>query len=89
MLTLTKHDLQYQYTWTAIPPDDRRLTGAPDDILLNRHEGYEVLHFLKRHCQDANAARKAERLIQTQLPGDVRSRARVLEWLQRNWAMYA
>lgn len=87
MTVIARENLQYQYSWAAIPPDDQRKTGNPDSVLLNRREGYEVLYFLNRICTNLPQALKAERLIQTRLPGDVRSRANVLDWLIRNWDM--
>lgn len=88
MTTIKREDLCYVYSWTAIPPDDERKTGNPDRVLLNRHEGYEVLPFLNRICTNLQQALKAERLIQTELPGEIRSRAHVLDWLNRNWDMF-
>lgn len=82
---ISSKQLQYAYQWNAIPPDDPRITGKPDAIFLNRNEGYEVLNFLNRNCSDTPAALKAESLIRTQLPGYVRSRENVLQWLKVNW----
>jgi hypothetical protein len=93
MPVLTTSDLQFKYSWTAIPPDDARVTGVPDSTLLNRGEGYEVLAFLNRLATvskwtDKASALKAERLIHTNLPGDVRSHAHVWKWLVDNWSNY-
>jgi hypothetical protein len=85
MAHVTKQDLQYQYQWNAIPPDDARATGAPDNVLLNRNEGYEVLAFLNKTSTSKGGALKAERLIRNHLPGDVRGRKHVLDWLIANW----
>jgi hypothetical protein len=43
MAFLSRQDLKFDYQWSAIPPDDARVTGAPDNLLLNRREGQEVL----------------------------------------------
>lgn len=88
MAIVNAGQLNYQYSWTAIPPDDARITGHPDGVFLNRHEGYEVLYFLNRVCTDLSAALKAERMIHTLLPSTIRSRKNVLEWLQQNWNRY-
>lgn len=88
MAIIRKDQLHYRYTWTAIPPDDARITGRPDSILLNRGEGYEVLAFLNRNCADLAGALKAERLIQTVVPGSVRSHANVFAWLKAHWHIY-
>jgi len=90
MATIGKDDLQFTYTWRAIPPDDPRITGTPDSTLLNREEGYEVLAFLNRVCTETKAqALKAERMIKQHLPGTTRSHANVLAWLIANWKVYA
>lgn len=98
MNTIAKSDLLYSYTWSTIAGDDPRLTGKPDSVLLNRNEGYEVLYFINRFCslhtfnngQAATKAEalKAERLIRTQLPSNLRSRQHVSEWLEKNWGTY-
>lgn len=99
MPIFTKADLQYtDYSWTAIKGDNPRLTGNPDHAELNRREGYEVVDFIEGFCtrhNDVNGNRltkdhgkKAERLIRKHLPGDVRSRAKVDQWLLDNWAKY-
>lgn len=92
---ITAEDLQYKYAKSAIPPDDPRRTGKPDSTLLNRGEQYEMLDFLNRFASTTkysddkpfgrNEALKAERLIHTSLPGDVRSHAHVTDWLRKNW----
>lgn len=89
MPIVNKSNLQFSYQWNAIPPDDPRITGAADSIFLNRQEGYEVLAFLNRISKEVSQALKAERLIRNHLPGSVRSRANVLNWLQSNWNSYS
>lgn len=93
MALLSKNDLQFQYSWTAIAPDDARVTGVPDSTLLNRNEGYEVLAFLNRLAQASKwtntaPALKAERMIKSQLPGSIRSHKNVWQWLVENWKHY-
>ena len=93
MSLITKADLQYEYSWTAIPPDDARVTGVPDSTLLNRNEGYEVLAFINRVAAASKPTEKAsglkaERLIKTNLPGTTRSHAHVWQWLVDNWSKY-
>lgn len=46
MSLLRKVDLQFEYSWTATPPDDPRITGEPVSTLLNRGEDYEVIAFI-------------------------------------------
>ncbi|MGX8286482.1 hypothetical protein [Xanthomonas oryzae] len=93
MALVTKKDLQFQYSWTAIHPDDARVTGIPDSTFLNRSEGYEVLAFLNwlattNKWIDKDPALKAERMIKNHLPGTIRSRANVWQWLVDNWNNY-
>ncbi|MBD9530667.1 hypothetical protein IB233_03335 [Comamonas sp. CMM01] len=93
MALLVKGDLQFQYSWNAIPPDDARVTGKPDSTFLNRNEGYEVLPFLNRLAQASNwvdkaPALKAERMIKNHLPGTTRSHKNVWQWIVDNWSLY-
>lgn len=93
MALLNRSDLQFQYAWSALSPDDPRITGKPDSTLLNRHEGYEVLSFLNRLAHASkwdtkSPALKAERLIKNHLPGEVRSHKNVWQWLVDNWNRY-
>jgi hypothetical protein len=93
MPLLQKSDLQFVYSWTAIPPDDPKVTGKPDSTFLNRSEGYEVLAFINRLAVTNNWKQKAsglktERLIKKHLPNDTRSQANVRKWLVDNWKTY-
>lgn len=88
MAVIARSDLQYRYTWSADKGDNPRLTGSPDRELLDRNEGYEVLHYLNSISQRKETALKAERLIQQHLPGNIRSRANITEWLKANWHKY-
>jgi hypothetical protein len=93
MPLLQKSDLQFEYSWTAIPPDDPRVTGKPDSTLLNRGEGYEVLAFINSFAVTNDWKQKAsglktERLIKKHLPSDTRSHANVRKWLVDNWKKY-
>lgn len=93
MPLLTKSDLKYKYSWTAIEPDDPKVTGKPDSTLLNRGEGYEVLPFINRFAETHKFKQKAsglktERLIKEHLPGDTRSHKNVNKWLVDNWNKY-
>lgn len=93
MSLLSKSDLKYPYSWTAIAPDDPEVTGAPDSALLNRNEGYEVLDFINRFAQECKfkykaSATKAERLIKEHLPNDIRSHENISRWLADNWNRY-
>ena len=89
---IQKSDLVYEksYKWTVLPNDDPRITGIPDSTLLNRHEGYEVLHFINKFMKDHNlttvtAGQKVEKKIHDELPSDIRSHKNVSEWIVANW----
>lgn len=90
MAVLGKNDLLYDYSWKAIEGDNPDLTGPPDNALLNRNEGYEVLAFINRFAslyklQAKLSGLKTEWLIKTHLPSDTRSHKNVRTWLVQNW----
>lgn len=93
MPLLSKSDLKYTYSWTAIASDDPKLTGKPDSVLLNRNEGYEVLAFINRFAETHNLKSKAsgiktEKMLKEHLPSDTRSHKNVSKWLVDNWKNY-
>ena len=93
MALISKSDLKYTYSWTAIGDDDPKKTGKPDSTLLSRNEGYEVLPFINRFAEkhsfkNKQSALKAEKMIKEYLPGDVRSHKNVTSWLENNWSKY-
>ena len=93
MALIKRSDLQYEYSWTPIKPDDPKVTGKPDSTLLNRGEGYEVLPFINRFIEKHNLAsiasgKKIETMINKHLPGNIRSHANVAAWLEKNWNSY-
>lgn len=90
---LKKSDLQFDYGAHAMGDDNPSLRGHPDSDLLNRSEQYEVLYFVNKFANDygegsAEVAKKAERLIHRYLPPDIRSRAKITDWMIRNWKMF-
>jgi hypothetical protein len=101
MATLTKQDLHFKdYSWKATEGDSAKITGFPDNILLNRKEGYEVLHFINRFIDSQHSWQsettemkkqlgyKIEKIIHDHLPGDIRSHAKVRDWIISNWKSY-
>lgn len=93
MPLLNKNDLQYKYFWSATTGDNPRLTGKPDDVLLNRSEGYEVLAFINHMASvgtwtDKAMGLKAERLIKAAVPSNLHSRAHIWDWICTNWDKY-
>ncbi|MDE0535132.1 hypothetical protein [Tenacibaculum sp. L6] len=93
MGVITREDLQYEYSWKAIPSDNPKVTGDPDSTLLNRNEGYEMLYFINKFCELTNLttkgdAHKVETMIKEHLPSNTRSQANVRDWLVENWKKY-
>lgn len=89
---LTKSDMatQYKYPPGAAGGDNPHLRGIPDSLLLNRSEWYEMLYFCNKITNVNGSgtkaeAQKAERLIQTHLPSNLRSHEHVTKWLVENW----
>lgn len=92
-IQISKSDLQYTYSWSAVSGDNPKVSGEPDSTLLNRNEGYEILYLINKFSKMHNfllkeSCLKAERMIKKYLPSDIRSQANVKEWLVNNWAKY-
>lgn len=94
--TISRRDLTYVYSWTAVGVDDPGATGGSDSTRLNRREGHAVLDFVNRFCELHNIggkpmtkahALKVERMVRA-LPARVRSHANVTVWIQANWPDY-
>lgn len=91
MANFTKGDLSLDYTWTAAANDDNaKITGFPDNIYLNRNEGYEVLHFLNRYMTGKNwsdklTLNKLEKAVRDSQPGQKRKHSEVRAWLDNNF----
>ena len=55
MTDFKKSNLKYSYSWTAAKENDNaRITGFPDNYLLDRNEGYEVLPYINRYMISKN-----------------------------------
>ncbi len=94
MPLLSASDLMYDYSWTVVSGDNPQITGVPDEVLLNRDEGYEMLAFINRIAEvsqwtEKHSALKVERLIKKHLPSDIRARASIWQWLIDNWNKFA
>lgn len=100
MAVITKNEMYYNdYSWTAIPGDNPRVSGPPDNTLLSRKEGYEVLYFINRFVDEQQSwkdqslsvkkdlAKKVEKMIR-QVPSDIRSQLNVYKWIANNWSKY-
>ncbi len=88
MAVITKKDLQFTYRWSADNGDNPNRTGSPDNHMIDRDEGYEVLHYLNALNTDKETALKAERLIRNHLPSSTRSTMKITDWLNENWDKY-
>jgi hypothetical protein len=85
-MPFSRNDMVFKdYSWTVLGDDDPKRTGHPDNVLLNRREGYEVLAFLQRNYPNVPDAQKAERAIRNSVPVTIHSRALIKDWLTRNW----
>ena len=88
------------YVWTAkAEGDNAKITGFPDNVLLSRKEGYEVLPFIRRYVEgrswvDVNNKPLVQPNIETgqavealirKCPSDKRSHKNVEEWIAANW----
>ena len=90
---LARSDLTFTYTWKADEGDNAKITGFPDNKLLDRNEGYEVLPFINRYAEQHQLRQKTsglkiERMIRTHLPGNTRSHKNIKEWITENWGKY-
>lgn len=91
MTNFKKSDLQYKhYDWTAAQEDDNaKIIGFPDNILLARNEGYEVLPYINRYMdhrgwKQLSSFQKIETAIKDKLPGTTRHHDKVRDWLDKN-----
>lgn len=93
MALMQKSDLKYTYSWTAIRPDDPKVSGPPDSTMFNRYEGYEVLYLINRFAHEYDLKQKSfghkiEKMINEYLPSDIRSQTKVKDWIGNNWKKY-
>jgi hypothetical protein len=93
MANFKRSDLKLNYSWTASEENDNaKITGFPDNVLLDRHEGYEVLPFLNKYMTDKTwtaqtTLNKLENALRDKLPGSTRSHANVKKWLDDNFSL--
>ena len=83
---IKKSDLSYEYFWTTYEDDDPKVTGIPDSTLLNRNEGYEVLHFINNYMREHNLSTVAdgktiEKLLRNDVPKDIHSHSNISKWI--------
>jgi hypothetical protein len=89
---------KYGYVWTASKDgDNAKITGFPDNVLLSRKEGYEVLHFIKRYV-DKRSWQSGGQSVQPgtgvgqhvelrihEAPADKKTHKAVEAWVEANW----
>ena len=89
MALYNQSDMLYDdYSWTVIPGDAPRITGAPDSTMFSRNEGYEVKYLINALMEEWGLSSKAsgnkmERLIHDELPSDIRSQENVKAWISK------
>jgi hypothetical protein len=93
MANFKRSDLKLHYSWTASAENDNaKITGFPDNVLLDRHEGYEVLPFLNRYMTEKawsslSTLNRLEDALRDRLPGSIRSHANIRKWLNDNFSL--
>jgi len=90
MALIKKSDLKYEYSWTAIPGDDPKVTGEPDSSRFSRNEGYEVIYLINKlsnlwGLKKIASAHKMEKMINEDLPSGTQSQKGVKDWIKKNW----
>ena len=84
-IRVKRNMLQYEYSWQATDGSDPMKVKI-DARILNRNEGYEVIPIIQKvidhfgYSDEADVL-KIEALIKEELPGNIRGRDRVFDWL--------
>ena len=89
MTVVNSNNLQYPYTWAAYKQNDPRVSGEPDNTLLRKDVGNEVLYFINKFCEwylinDVSTAQKIERMIQAS-PQSIYTQFALKQWILKNW----
>ncbi len=84
-IKVTRTMLQGAYAWEAVGGDDPSARKI-DATLFNRREGYEVVPMIQKVADhfdygSEDDVRRVEEVIHDELPGNVRGRKNVYEWL--------
>ncbi len=92
MAKLSKEDLNEDYEWTNVKPDDPRVSGVPDDTHFNASEGHEALYLINTlmsewDLRNKKSGLKMERMLRD-LPSEVRSQADIKIWIKDKWKSY-
>jgi hypothetical protein len=75
------------YFWSG---DNPKVSGEPDNTLLSRKEGYEILYFINKFSEIHNfkqkdSAIKVERMIREEVPTNIHSQKDIKTWIENNW----
>ncbi|TPG41506.1 hypothetical protein [Flavobacterium pectinovorum] len=90
MANFGRNSLKFNYSWTTTEGDSKKVIGYPDNVLLNRNEGYEMLHFINKYMVTRNLSitesnfTTIEYSIKTNVPSDLRSQTHIKTWLDNN-----
>ena len=84
-ITVKEKMLKGKYAWKAVGGDDPKKTKM-DAKLFSRKEGYEVIPMIQKVVNHLNYTTEAqvqavEKVINDDLPGNVRGQKKVLDWL--------
>lgn len=91
MAIYSKSDMCYNYyTWTTYSNDNPKVTGVPDNTLLNRKEGYEVLYFINKFAElyaldPKVCGKKIEMMIRNSVPSNIHSQKEISTWILNHW----
>lgn len=92
-MSFKRSDLIYNdYVWTHVAGDDPRVSGPPDNTMLNRKEGYEVLYFINKCAElwnwssmDVISRQRLEKAIRNKVPPNIRTQQGIKEWVEANF----
>ncbi|WP_294821934.1 hypothetical protein [uncultured Flavobacterium sp.] len=91
MANFSRSQLKYAYyTWNKSEGECTTVEGFPENLPLNRIEGYEVLSFINRYMATHNYSLTStfemiEEAIVTRVPLDRRSHKNIKEWLEASY----
>jgi len=92
-LSYQKKNMVYDdYNWsTKYFKNDPRIKGQPDETVLGRKEGKEMLYFINKCARkwgwshDIFAMQRLEKIIREAVPGTIHSQIDIYKWIQENY----
>jgi hypothetical protein len=94
MALYSQKDMVFKdYSWTVFSNDNPKITGEPDNTLLNRKEGYEILYFINKfisihEINDIETCHKIEIMIRKFIPTNIHSQKTIQIWIESHWYNY-